>query len=69
MTILSLWVADMFFYEKASSFQHPRRILNVVPGDFTHDGKLDLLVMSQSQAVAQLDMSLYRGSPGGEFCT
>jgi integrin alpha FG-GAP repeat containing protein 1 len=58
---------DDFVYKKTFSFKHPSPIVNVIPGDFTHDGKLDLLVMSQNEIPSQLDISLYRGSPGGEF--
>jgi integrin alpha FG-GAP repeat containing protein 1 len=37
-----------FSFHRSASFRHPERIYNVVPGDYTHDGQLDLLVMSQS---------------------
>ncbi|KII89322.1 hypothetical protein PLICRDRAFT_109686 [Plicaturopsis crispa FD-325 SS-3] len=61
------WNHDEFFFKKSTSFQHPQRVHNVVPGDFTHNGKLDLLVMSQSQTRSQLDAAIYMASPGGGF--
>jgi len=46
--------------------KHNQRIVNVVPGDFTQSGRLDLLVMSQSpSSEGQLDLSLYRAAVGG----
>lgn len=40
---------------------------NVVPGDFTQDGKLDILVMSQDRISSQLALSMYAGLPEGGF--
>lgn len=59
--------SEVFAFEEASSFMHPHRIHNVVPGDFTHSGKLDLLVMGPSQIGGQLDMTLYPAQIGGGF--
>ncbi|KAG6896961.1 hypothetical protein C0992_005022 [Termitomyces sp. T32_za158] len=56
-----------FTYQEASSFRHPHRVQNIVPGDFTHSGKLDILVMSESQTKGQLDMILYPASLAGGF--
>lgn len=39
----------------------------VVPGDFTHSGKLDLLVMSQSGTYNQLSLTLYSSIVGDGF--
>lgn len=58
-------ITDSFTFEKTDSFQHPQRISNVVPGDFTHNGKLDILVMSQGNN--QLDLTLYPASISGGF--
>lgn len=58
-----------FSFKESKSFRHPRRIHNVVPGDFTHTGKLDLLVMSDSQSSNQLDMILYPALSSGGFGT
>lgn len=45
-----------------------RKVLNVVPGDFTRDGRLDLLVMAESTtSQSVLDMFLYLGVAGGGF--
>jgi len=46
--------------------RHNQRIVNVVPGDFTQNGRLDLLVMSQSPSSnGQLDLFLYHAAVGG----
>ncbi|KAF5386695.1 hypothetical protein D9615_001974 [Tricholomella constricta] len=61
------WSHADFAFRESTSFRHPRRVQNVVPGDFTHTGKLDLLVMSESQSKDQLDMILYPASLTGGF--
>ncbi|TFK34872.1 hypothetical protein BDQ12DRAFT_688981 [Crucibulum laeve] len=61
------WNHDSFSFQEAGSFKHPRKVYNVVPGDFTHSGKLDLLIMSQSQTGNQMDMSVYPALIGGGF--
>lgn len=48
-------------------FKHPHKVVNVVPGDFTHSGKLDLLVMSVSQVSGDLDLSVYFSRVGNGF--
>jgi len=60
-------LTDSFSFVEGGSFKHPRRIYNVVPGDFTHSGKLDILVMSQSQRNNQLDLTLYPALVGDGF--
>jgi integrin alpha FG-GAP repeat containing protein 1 len=62
-----IFTPEDFFFRRSTSFKHPTRVYNVVPGDFTHDGTLDLLVMSESSTSDQLDLFLYRGSPTGGF--
>ncbi|KDQ59682.1 hypothetical protein JAAARDRAFT_33256 [Jaapia argillacea MUCL 33604] len=62
-----LWNHDDFIFKQSASFRHPGHVYNVVPGDFTQDGKLDLLVMSQGQASRQLAMYMYLASPEGGF--
>lgn len=57
-----------FTFQRSASFRHPERIYNVVPGDYTHDGRLDLLVMSQGISSARLSLSIYPAMPGGGFC-
>ena len=45
---------------------HNQHIVNVVPGDFTQSGRLDLLVMSRSpSSEGRLDLTLYRAAVGG----
>lgn len=61
---------ELFAFFKNSTLQSPglNPIINVVPGDFTHDGKLDILVMTAPTRKAnQLDMFLYVGSVTGGF--
>ncbi|EMD34350.1 hypothetical protein CERSUDRAFT_117229 [Gelatoporia subvermispora B] len=62
-----LWNHEDYMYRKSAVFRHPQRVINVVPGDFTQDGKLDLLVMSQAQRSFQLAIDLYMASPMGGF--
>ncbi|KAF9551253.1 hypothetical protein CPC08DRAFT_316251 [Agrocybe pediades] len=62
-----LWNHESFRYVESDTFKHPQKVYNVVPGDFTHSGKLDLLVMSQSQKNNLLDLTLYPSIPGDEF--
>ncbi|KAJ7246549.1 hypothetical protein B0H12DRAFT_1203288 [Mycena haematopus] len=65
-----LWSHDNFVFQPSATFTHPHKIQNVVPGDFTHSGKLDLLVMAQSSTSnSQLDLSVYTALPGGGFAT
>jgi hypothetical protein len=58
---------ELFSFVDAGAFKHNRKVLNVVPGDFTHSGKLDLLVMSQSRSSNQIDLTLYPALTSGGF--
>ncbi|KAN0105511.1 hypothetical protein V8E52_010950 [Russula decolorans] len=62
-----LWDHDDFSFRRSASFRHPQRVYNIVPGDYTHDGKLDLLVMSQGASNTQLSLFVYTPMPGGGF--
>ncbi|KAJ3892409.1 hypothetical protein GG344DRAFT_87791 [Lentinula edodes] len=62
-----LWNHEEYTFQKSSSIKHPSDIYNVVPGDFTHSGKLDLLVMSGSWASGPLDLSVYPARADGGF--
>ncbi|TBU24831.1 integrin alpha N-terminal domain-containing protein [Dichomitus squalens] len=62
-----LWNHDKYTFQKATSFRHPQKVYNVVPGDFTQDGRLDLLVYSQSSKSGELSIQLYPGQPKGGF--
>ncbi|KAI0093714.1 hypothetical protein BDY19DRAFT_881949 [Irpex rosettiformis] len=62
-----LWNHESYIFDKSTSFQHPQKVYNVVPGDFTQDGKLDILVMSQDRAAKQLAIDMYAGLPQGGF--
>lgn len=56
----SLARSDAFRFRKSSTLSHPTRIYNVVPGDMTYDGKLDLLVMSAG-GNKDISMTVYLG--------
>lgn len=57
---------ERFKYRTSTVLKHNQHIVNVVPGDFTQGGRLDLLVMSQSPSSnGQLDLFLYRAAVGG----
>ncbi|CCM05781.1 uncharacterized protein FIBRA_08014 [Fibroporia radiculosa] len=62
-----LWDHDEYTFKKSAVFRHPRRVYNVVPGDFTQDGRLDLLVLGQTASSSQLSIQLYVARPGGAF--
>ncbi|EJD46184.1 hypothetical protein AURDEDRAFT_63627 [Auricularia subglabra TFB-10046 SS5] len=55
-----LWDHEAFRFKKSSTLSHPTRIYNVVPGDMTYDGKLDLLVMSAGESK-EISMTVYLG--------
>jgi hypothetical protein len=57
---------DDFTFHHSASFRHPQRIYNIVPHDYTHDGKLDMLVMVLGTSTRQLSLSIYPSMPG--FC-
>jgi integrin alpha FG-GAP repeat containing protein 1 len=58
---------ESFSFTPSDSFKHSKKIVNVVPGDFTHSGKLDLLVMSPSQVDGNLDLTVYFSRVGDGF--
>ncbi|KAF5372918.1 hypothetical protein D9758_001485 [Tetrapyrgos nigripes] len=62
-----LWNHDEFLFKRSTSFKHGGDVYNVVPGDFTHSGKLDLLIMSKSQSTGYLDLTVYPALPGDGF--
>nr|XP_031863237.1 uncharacterized protein CI109_001110 [Kwoniella shandongensis]KAA5530309.1 hypothetical protein CI109_001110 [Kwoniella shandongensis] len=47
---VQLWNRDKFQYIPSHTLTLSSKILNVVPGDYSHDGKLDLLVMYEDEA-------------------
>lgn len=64
-------VPENFAYQQGAQIKHSSKVLNVVPGDFTHSGKLDLLIMGQGQKSREIDMYLYQSIPNkgfGEGC-
>ncbi|TCD70604.1 hypothetical protein EIP91_002634 [Steccherinum ochraceum] len=62
-----LWDHENYEFVNGGSFQHPQKIYNVIPGDFTQDGRLDLLVVSQGKSNKELGVQLYVGLPEGGF--
>ncbi|THH05309.1 hypothetical protein EW145_g4893 [Phellinidium pouzarii] len=64
---IHLWNHGDFIFSDAASFSHSEQIYNVVPGDFTHDGTLDLLVMSRGPSSSVINIEVYVGSPGNGF--
>ncbi|KAK8864374.1 hypothetical protein IAR55_001622 [Kwoniella newhampshirensis] len=70
---VQLWDRDKFQYIPSHTLSLSSKILNVVPGDYNHDGKLDLLVMYEDEAdgggwwggkVDRLGMEVFLG--GGD---
>ncbi|KAF7790986.1 hypothetical protein EIP86_001945 [Pleurotus ostreatoroseus] len=66
---LYLWNHENYNFVKTTDFLHPVKVLNAVPGDFTQDGKLDILIMGQGSPSNQLFIDLYVGLPQGGFGT
>ncbi|KAL1702182.1 hypothetical protein EV121DRAFT_262329 [Schizophyllum commune] len=64
-----LWNHEQFMFQPSTTFHHPSKVYNVVPGDFTHNGKLDLLVMSEGSTSYIMDMLVYPALPQGGFDT
>ncbi|KAJ3728349.1 hypothetical protein C8R42DRAFT_619562 [Lentinula raphanica] len=62
-----LWNHEEYAFQRSFTMKHSNDVYNVVPGDFTHSGKLDLLVMSGSWASASLDLSVYPALVDGGF--
>ncbi|KAJ3731690.1 hypothetical protein DFJ43DRAFT_1132384 [Lentinula guzmanii] len=62
-----LWNHEEYTFQRSFSMKHTSNIYNVVPGDFTHSGKLDLLVMTGNWASGPLDLSVYPALTDGGF--
>ena len=60
-------ITENFIFRDGASFIHSEQIYNVVPGDFTRDGTLDLLVMSRAASATEIKMELYIGITGLGF--
>ena len=60
-------ILESFSFMPSDSFKHSQKILNVVPGDFTHSGKLDLLVMSPSETDENLSLTVIFSRVGEGF--
>ena len=55
-------------FTKTSSIRHSSSIYNVIPGDFTHDDKLDLLVMSEGTGPSFNTRAIYVSSAVVPVC-
>ncbi|KAI0648361.1 hypothetical protein C8Q79DRAFT_906145 [Trametes meyenii] len=64
-----LWDHEAYVFRKSVVFRHPDRVYNVIPGDFTQDGRLDLLVYGRSSRSSEVSIELYIASPTGGFAT
>ncbi|KAL7421858.1 hypothetical protein Q5752_003629 [Cryptotrichosporon argae] len=69
---LHLWDRGAFAYEPSHSLVLSSKVTNVVPGDFNHDGHLDLLVMSAQDggwwgggSSERMNMQVYLGGTEG----
>jgi integrin alpha FG-GAP repeat containing protein 1 len=66
-----LWNHDSFSFLVSSISEivvpNGRQIVNIIPADFTYDGKLDLLVMMQGRGRQETEMMLWLGKAGGAF--
>ncbi|KAI0781429.1 hypothetical protein BD413DRAFT_463176 [Trametes elegans] len=62
-----LWDHEDYVYKKSIVFRHPQKVHNVIPGDFTQDGRLDLLVYGQSTKTNDVSVELYVASPQGGY--
>ena len=61
-------------YKPSHTIASSSKILNVIPGDFDHDGRLDLLMMSEEKEGSwwkgersRLRMQVHLGAEGGGF--
>ncbi|KZS98847.1 hypothetical protein SISNIDRAFT_403326 [Sistotremastrum niveocremeum HHB9708] len=61
------WDHDGFKFSKSTQLHHDSPVHNVIPGDYDHDGRLDLLVMNQDTGRGRTALSIYLGSPNGVF--
>jgi len=64
--IILIYHIESFSFSFSENFKHPKKVVNVVPGDFTHSGKLDLLVFSPGRNN-ELDLTLYPSLVGDGF--
>ncbi|UZJ55026.1 hypothetical protein CBS101457_004346 [Exobasidium rhododendri] len=66
-----LWDRDSFSFQfsPASQITIPsgRKIVNIIPADFTYNGKLDLLIMMKSSNSAVVEMIVWQGSISGGY--
>ena len=56
-----------YTFKKLTAVRHPQKVYNVIPGDFTQDGRLDLLVYGQSSNSNEVSVQLYVALPQGKF--
>ncbi|KZT59740.1 integrin alpha N-terminal domain-containing protein, partial [Calocera cornea HHB12733] len=67
------WDHSGYLFTKSQTLGFIEDVLNVVPGDFSHDGRLDMLVMLRQsrgswwEEVTQVGMAIYLGQGNGLF--
>jgi integrin alpha FG-GAP repeat containing protein 1 len=66
-----LWDHDSFSFQLSPSSEitipEGRKIVNIIPADFSYDGKLDLLVMMKASGSSNTEMMLWLSSSEGSF--
>jgi len=68
LSLLLTICTDNSTFHCLASFHHLQHVYNIVPSDYTHDGKLDVLSMGQGTSTRQLSLSIYPSMPGSGFC-
>lgn len=65
---------DKSRYKPSHTLTTSTKIINVIPGDFNHDGRLDLLLMSEEKEgswwageKSRIRMQVHLGAEGGGF--
>jgi len=66
-------LSGKYRYTPSHTLASSSKIVNVIPGDFDHDGRLDLLVMSEEKEgswwseKSRIKMQVHLGAEGGGF--
>lgn len=66
-----LWNRESYSFQVSTMTEivvpNGRQIVNIIPADFTYDGKLDLLVLMNAPGTQETEMMLWLGKTGGAF--
>lgn len=60
------YLSEKYIFQKSFEQRHSSKIDNVIPSDFSYDGRLDLLVMNQ-ESRSRTIMSVYLNKGSGQF--